>query len=463
MRTFPGEWCDVDHAPGRGFIFARLERNASGGVLWVHREPNIAVVAQGIALGRWGLYLRAAADGAGNVCAVLQDGRDPPVHPAIVVICPADGSPPREIACPSGPAFGQNAVEVVREKGGWIVYVVQAADRVWANALDSDGTWGWARIVHWAPTSQGFADAPLRMDDVRTSVPGMVCPSSVDGLSIGQNADDGPDRIRGLDGTLYFTAIPGTGFEPHLASDGAGRWMGCARTPQGATLAELTRPFEPDQPAPEPLPDQPFVVDPTGVVDDISAWLFAPNQPGIAFSPDGTVRWFCKSDEGSGDGPNQIGEWWDRRDGYIGHLEDSSMGRRIYNGKAVSPEQLAQLVPPDQLAAVWASLPLYRNWWKDGARVWLPERCVSGSVLAYTTDFLFNTGEVHPNVLIEIRVDVGHGVIHGKTVRVRGSYNSSPDGGRTWNMECNYYGEPSGYNAWIAGPFATDGPEWMPR
>jgi hypothetical protein len=215
------------------------------------------------------------------------------------------------------------------------------------------------------------------------------------------------------------------------------------------------------EPEPEPLPDEPFVVDPTGVVEDVAAWLFSPNQgPDVHLSPDGRVRFFCKSDELSGDGPEpQIGEWWSLDDKYIGHLEDSSMGRRIYQGKPVSAETIVKLFP-DTHAAVWASLPLYRNWWADDARVWLPQRCTSGYSLKYTTDFSFNTGEVHPNVLIEIRVDVGHGVINGKPVRVRGAYISSPDNGRTWNAEVNYYGPPDGHNAWIAGPFAAPPEGW---
>lgn len=260
----------------------------------------------------------------------------------------------------------------------------------------------------------------------------------------------------------------GSGFDWDMRRDG-GYLSVCYLDPLGKPVYVdllLDQPTESmlRPPEPEPIPDTPFVVDPHGVVEDVAAWLFSPNQgPDVHLSPDGLIRFFCKSDERSGDGPDpQIGEWWDRRDGYIGHLEDASMGRRIYLGKPVSAEAIVKLFP-DTHAAVWASLPLYRNWWRDGARVWLPQRCVSGYRLRYTTDFLFNTGEVHPNVLIEIRVDVGHGVIHGKPVRVRGAYISSPDHGKTWNAEVNYYNEPNGANAWIAGPFPDDQPHWMKR
>lgn len=463
LGPFPGAWCDIDWSPAEGcFVFAALE---PPGVLWVLRADPVSGVSQPrtFPLGRWGLYTRAAADGAGNVLCVMQDGRDrnPATglfYPAIVVLFPRNGEP-REIPCPVS-AFGQNGVEVVGGIVGWVVAIATSDTTTWTASLEPSGEWKDERSRVWAATSQGYADWPDRMDDVRALVPGMVCPSTVDGLSIGQAGP--PDRIRGLHHGVYFTAHPGYSNEPHLVSDGAGRWLGCARTPQGAALFALAPPFVPEATDPPPLPDTPFVVDPTGVVEDIADWLFSPDQgPDVHLSPDGNVRFFCKSDEGSGDGPGaHIGEHWDRADGYIGHLEDASMGRRIYQGKPVSAETIVKLFPNDH-AQVWASLPLYRNWWRDGARVWLPRRCVSGYSLKYATDFLFNTGEVHPNVLIEIRVDVGHGVIRGQPVRVRGAYISSPDNGRTWNVECNYYGAPNGSNAWKAGPFATFEPEWM--
>jgi hypothetical protein len=470
IGPFNGEWCDVDWSPADGaFVFAVLEQPGRIQLVWPTRE-GVIEPGRSFDLGRWGLYLRAAADGQGNVCCVLQDGRDRnpatgQYYPAVVVLFPKDGSP-REIACPAGPAFGQSAVEVVRdddEPDGWAVYVATSPSSFWTGWLSPRGEWRDFTSGLWRDTSQGFADGFERVDDVRLSVPGMVCPSTVDSLSIGQAGE--PDRIRGLHQGVYFTVLPGAGFEPHLASDGQGRWMAAARTPQGAALVALTAPFEPEQAPPEPppvLPDTPFVVDPTGVVEDVAKWIFSPDQgPDVHLSPDGRIRFFCKSDELSGDGRDpQIGEHWDLDADYIGHLEDASMGRRIYQGKPVSAETIVRLFPTDH-ARVWASLPLYRNWWRDGARVWLPRRCVSGYRLRYATDFLFNTGEVHPHVLIEIRVDVGHGVIHGKPVRVRGAYVSSPDNGRTWNVECNYYNEPNGSNAWKAGPFATFESEWM--
>lgn len=217
------------------------------------------------------------------------------------------------------------------------------------------------------------------------------------------------------------------------------------------------------QPEPEPIPDQPFVVDPTGVVEDVAAWIFSPDQgPDVHLSPDGRIRMFVKSDERSGDGPDpEISEHWDLDDRYIGHLEDSSTGRRILDGKEVIAEDIVRLFPNDH-ARVWAGLKLNRNTFKDGARLWMPRRCVSGTRIRYVTDITWTVPpretphtRVWRSIPVEIRVDVGYGVIHGKEVRVRAAY--VPDG----NAEVNYYSEPKGFNAWVAGPFATFDAEWM--
>ncbi len=262
---YPGEWCDVDYSPtGDSWVFASLEQP---GTIVVRKSSSDSRTTlsdiSSFALGRWGLYLRAAADGQGNVCCVLQDGRDRnpatgQYYPAICVIFPRDGAP-FEVGCPAGPAFGQNAVEVVGfDSDGWLVYVVTGPTTFWEATLGRDGAWKVPTVRTWPQTSQGFADDDDRMDDVRASVPGMVCPSAVDGVVVGQAGE--PDRIRGLHHGVYFTVLAGAAFEPHLASDGQGRWMACARTPQGAALVALAAPFEPEtepEPEPKPIPDTP--------------------------------------------------------------------------------------------------------------------------------------------------------------------------------------------------------------
>lgn len=252
------DWCDVDYSPSeRAWVFARLERATR----LVVAKTTLAEWTYGLshALGRNGLYLRTGVDGAGHVCCALQDGRDPPIHPAIVVVFPADGSAPREVPCPGGPAFGQNAVEVVGRAAGWTVYVAQSPTTYWMGELRLDGTWGEQVVRLWGQTSQGFADGPVRLDDVRDDVPGLACPSvTPDGLAVGQNADDGPDRLRGVYRGTTFRVRPGTAFEPHLVGDDAGAWVACARTPQGAVLLALAAPFVPEVVAPDPPdPDPP--------------------------------------------------------------------------------------------------------------------------------------------------------------------------------------------------------------
>jgi len=192
-------------------------------------------------------------------------------------------------------------------------------------------------------------------------------------------------------------------------------------------------------PVPE-LIDTPFIVDPHGVVEDIYEWLWSSNQgPDISFSPDGNVRFNLKSDEVSAEGV-AIGEHWDRDDVLVGHLDDASTGRRIYQGQNVTAEDWVAMGEP----VPWSSLPLNHNWFSDGARLWLTRRCVSGYRKTYVTDISWSSGDVQHNVEIEIRIDVGYGVIHGREVRVRGAY--IPGG----NPEWNFYGPPKGKNAWVA-------------
>jgi hypothetical protein len=438
LGPFLGEWCDVDWSPADGaFVFAREERPGVIALSRLDTLGNLVAATRRYALPAWGLYLRCAADGAGNVCCVLQDGRDRnpatgQFYPAICVLFPKEG-PPREIGCPAGPAFGQNAVEVDGHAEGFFVYVVTSAVRYWHGNLSSVGAWEWAGDGSWPQTSQGFADGEARMDDVRLSVPGMVCPSTANGLSLGQNTS-GPDRLVARQGDVLFTALPGVAFEPHLVSDGQGHWMGCARTPQGAALFTLAAPFEADTPPPEPptpLPDIPWTTDPHGVVEDIWPWL-APHF--TALSPDGRVGFILKSDEVSADGVT-IGEWWDHDDHYIGHLEDASTGHRLYQGKRYYAHEWVALGQP----VPWASLPLARNRFDDGARLWLPRRCVTGQRFRYVTNIRWNNGYVQPNIPIEIRIEVGYGRYQGREARVRGFY--IPGG----NAEENWYGPADGW------------------
>jgi hypothetical protein len=233
----------------------------------------------------------------------------------------------------------------------------------------------------------------------------------------------------------------GSGFDWTMQADG-GFLSVCYFDPLGRPvyvdlvltqpLESMLKPAQPEpDPQPEPLPDIPWTTDPHGVVEDIWPWL-APHF--TALSPDGRVGFILKSDEVSADGVT-IGEWWDHDDHYIGHLEDASTGHRLYQGKRYYAHEWVALGQP----VPWASLPLARNRFDDGARLWLPRRCQTGQRFRYVTNIRWNNGYVQPNIPIEIRVEVGYGRYQGREARVRGFY--IPGG----NAEENWYGPADGW------------------
>lgn len=453
--VFPGEWTDVDWSPADGcFVFAYLQQP---GAIVLRRAFNDGNTEQvdAIALNRWALYLRCAADGQGNVCCVLQDGRDRnpatgQFYPAIVVLFPKD-SPPREIPCPAGPAFGQNAVEVFRNANGAFSVLVMTSDRTmwWGHLYGATGAWGHSGVMGTTPTSQGFADQTLLVDLVRSSVPGMVCPSSVDGLSIGQNTD-GPDRIRGLYAGSYFTVLAGTAFEPHLASDGHGAWMACARTLQGAALVALTPPFEPE---PTVLPDIEWIPDPTKTVDLAPYVRESATAVKVIDAARGwEVAWCHKSPEHP-----EHGEWFGITADAVGLLCDTSTGTRMvsYPRHAVASRPHKNLTR-DRMGRTevealglgpWESLPLagYTN---TPNGLFAP-RIITGRWEATFDTYLdwfdepqyVSPGGVHGRwelhtVRFTMGAEAGYGRFNGYEVHERTFYRK-PDG----QEESNFWGE----------------------
>lgn len=317
---------------------------------------------------------------------------------------------------------------------GEVWYQADAAYRLWwrhLNELD---------IVHQTtlagrPTGLAWATiaGPVLVDDARASEPGMANPRWANGVTVGENADAGPDRdIARLDGTGRECALwPGlASFTPRIASNGQ-QWAVATWGGPGVRLAILEQAdFVVPAPPPEPLPDIPWTTDAHGVVEDIWPWLAAHFT---ALSPDGRVGFILKSDEVSADGVT-IGEWWDRDDRYIGHLEDASTGHRLYQGKRYYAHEWVALGEP----VPWASLPLARNRFDDGARLWMPRRCETGQRFRYVTNIRWNNGYVQPNIRIEIHVEVGYGRFKGREAFVRGFY--VPGG----NAEENWYG-PDGW------------------
>ena len=208
---------------------------------------------------------------------------------------------------------------------------------------------------------------------------------------------------------------------------------------------------------PKPKPNLPFVVDPNGVVEDILPWLLA--DPLVAVDPNGPRFFYAKSDEVSAEG-RAIGEWRDWDAEFIGHLEDSSTGIRIYQGKRYRAEDWVALGEP----VPWASLPLDRNYWSDGARLWLPRRCQTGWSRAYRTDITWISGFAQPGISVEIRVRVGRGVENGREVFVEGDYDPrSPDPANPKRkrgfLEINGYGPTE----WVYHHFYQDDENGVPQ
>jgi hypothetical protein len=215
-----------------------------------------------------------------------------------------------------------------------------------------------------------------------------------------------------------------------------------ARAAVSLDAPRIALPLPPAPPVVEPppvLPDIEWTTDPDGVVEDIWPWI-ANNA--TALSPDGRVAWILKSDERNVEGQT-CGEHWDSDDTLIGHLEDSSTGYRWWAAgqKRVNAIDWVNLGEPEP----WFNLPLERNCFDDGARLWLPRRCVSGYRRSFITNIRWSpSGYVQPNIPMETRVDVGYARFNGREAFVRGVYSSSGDGGHTFNDEVNYYG-PSGW------------------
>lgn len=279
-----GEYVDADwNLAERCFDVATIARPHRVALLRVAGE-TLAEIAH-LAIDRWGLYLRHAVDGGGRSAIVLQDGRDiPPGRPGFpAVVLVFDGRHLREVPCPEI-AVGQNCVEVVGVTVGWRVWIQTSPETVWRATLTLDGRWVDQQVFsvrelteHFqVTTSQGFAqgypDGRVRLlDQWRAAYAGLACPNEDLGIVVGQNADDGPDRLRARhDGGPIFVPYRGTAHEPHVVA-GGGRWLLTARTPAGPAVVLMAPPFQPEiveppappptqpPPKPDPKPEEPTV------------------------------------------------------------------------------------------------------------------------------------------------------------------------------------------------------------
>lgn len=328
---------------------------------------------------------------------------------------------------------------------GYLAYLADAqftVRRKRLDQLDAPQYEAIPNVVHG--TGIAYAMPLASVDAVRSSVPGLVNPRQLGPTHrfVGENAS-GTDRniVTDLDThdvldlwSGAYSPLPRGAYvdETHLAvvtSGGSGVRL--------ATFAVSD--LRPPATVPAPLPDVPWTTDPHGVAEDVWPWI-ANNA--TALSPDGRVAWILKSDEANVEGQTH-GEHWDSDATYVGHLEDSSSGYRWYAAqhKRVNAIDWVNMGEPEP----WASLPLERNCFDAGARLWLPRRCVTGYRQKFTTNIRWApSGYVQPNIPMETIVDVGYARFGGREAFVRGVYRSSGDGGRTWNDEVNLYG-PTGW------------------
>lgn len=288
-----GEYVDADWSPHDQMFMVATIQQPDRLVLFDVPDDQGLIPLAWMHLGRWGLDLRYSVDDGGFGCAVMQDGRDPKPDgtfwPAIV--CIFNGTDKVFEVAGAPPAFGDGSVEVVGLESGWWVFVMVNNMTFFRGRLERDGAWSVYEtfpVPQVEGTSQGFTqgyrDGRIRfLDHWRATTPGLACPNDDGGLAVGQNGDDGPDRLLGADGAVRFVVYRGTAYEPHVVR-GVDGWLATARTPAGPAVVLLRPPWlaeappqpepQPDPiPDPDPKPEEPTVSIPnlSRVVNGISA------------------------------------------------------------------------------------------------------------------------------------------------------------------------------------------------
>ena len=243
-------WCDV-------------VRHADGGVEFVHLRGT-TVVCENAQTGvvRWAfdtgqalLYMRAAADGNGRVCAIGQghhDGR------AFVVY---DG----RLRMSFGSTHGVFPVAIQgHAEGGWTLFVQRLPEVYWRYRLDANGTVIDDDEVDMPPTSQGFlyvaADGtPITQDAGRNIISGLALPSPAgDGVWAGQSTSVASIAIFDFESegpAITPLGTPG-GQPPHIVESG-GTYYVCSYVEGGAWLSSHRRPFAAPAPPIDPPPVTP--------------------------------------------------------------------------------------------------------------------------------------------------------------------------------------------------------------
>lgn len=247
-------WCDVFNAPW-GVGFASL-----AGSTVVCERVDVAALRWSVDAGQPLLYLRAAADDSGHVCAIGQGHQD---GQAWVTI---DGGAPFSL----GPTHGVFPIAIRGERDGWAVFVQTTATTYSHIWLDADGDAITPIVRHMDPTSQGFLyvasnGQPITQDQGRGAIPGLALPSpalSDPTVWAGQSMTAATIALFDSDsGQTTPLGTPG-GQPPHIVESG-GTYYVCSYVDGGAWLSSHRRPFAAVTPPPvEPPPVTPPPVDP---------------------------------------------------------------------------------------------------------------------------------------------------------------------------------------------------------
>lgn len=242
-------WCDVFNAPW-GVGFASL-----AGSTVVCERVDVAALRWSVDAGQPLLYLRAAADDSGHVCAIGQGHQD---GQAWVTI---DGGAPFSL----GPTHGVFPIAIRGERDGWAVFVQTTATTYSHIWLDADGDAITPIVRHMDPTSQGFLyvasnGQPITQDQGRGAIPGLALPSpcpSDPTVWAGQSMTAATIALFDSDsGQTTPLGTPG-GQPPHIVESG-GTYYVCSYVDGGAWLSTHRRPFAAVTPPPvDPPPVTP--------------------------------------------------------------------------------------------------------------------------------------------------------------------------------------------------------------
>jgi hypothetical protein len=323
----PGaSWCDlVKHADGRvEFVYLQ-------GTTVICESADTGVRRWAVDAGRPLLYLRAAADGGGRVCALGQGHDDGQAHATI------EGGPVFSL----GSTHGVFPVLLFGTDDGWTLFVQGTANRYNVWRVLGNGAIAWSETVTMPPTSQGFlyvshGGAPITQDRGRGAIPGLALPSPAPGgeVWVGQSmADNTLALFDGHTGEISPLNTPG-GQPPHIV-ESDGTYYVCSYVDGGAWLSTHRRPFAAATPPPVGPP-----VDPPPVIPPKEPDVSVRDVPNLM-----SVIEQCRRDFPTAwknchraELPQELSEEFARRAAYACSLVDPRFG---LNGKRGNPNDLS--------------------------------------------------------------------------------------------------------------------------